>query len=144
MSKSYVICGLLKTPTKPKINYIVLYTIIIIISAYCSPLLNLSLPNIPAWPVRRHLHPTTPRSFDDLVGPSGRWPSHAALSHIGASLPSTGHISRHRGLLRNWMENPKKNFPTPQWNPNNVGQQSRLATTNPTKKFELFYSLLYE
>ena len=37
-------------------------------------MLNIGLPNwFPAWPVRCHLHPTTPRNLDEVVGPPGRW-----------------------------------------------------------------------
>ena len=60
---------------------------IIIISARCCPLLNIGILNwFPAWPVRSHLHPTTSRNLYEVVGPSGRWPSHAALSHTWSPL----------------------------------------------------------
>ena len=60
---------------------------LIIISGCCCTLLNIGLPNLfPAWPVGCHLHPTTPCSLNEVVGPSGRWPSHAALSHTWSPL----------------------------------------------------------
>ena len=60
--------------------------IITIISACSCPLPDIGLPNwFPAWSVRCHLHPTTPHSLDEVVGPSGREASHAALSYAWSS-----------------------------------------------------------
>ena len=63
------------------------HSFLIIISACCCPLLKTDLLNwLPAWPARCHLHTTTPRSLDEVVDPSGMWPSHTALSHAWSPL----------------------------------------------------------
>ena len=70
----------------PKLNFIII--IIINISARYCLLLNIGLPNwFPAWPVWCHLHPTTPRNLDEVVGLSGGWLTHAALFPYVVSTP---------------------------------------------------------
>ena len=82
-----------------------LFLIMIILSAYSYPLLNIDLPKwFLAWPVRCYLHPMSPHRFDEVVDPSGRWPSHAVLSHTWSPLqylfaPSAIRSSRYMACL---------------------------------------------
>ena len=58
------------------LKFSIVSDLMLIISARCCPLLNIGLTNwFSAWPIRSHLHSTTPRNLDEVVGPSGWWPS---------------------------------------------------------------------
>ena len=71
-----------------EMRHILFFCVVVIIIPACRcPLLNIGLPNwFSGWLVRCHLHPSTPCSLDEVVGPYARRPSHAVLSHTWSPL----------------------------------------------------------